>query len=374
VNPAFVVLIGYFLIELLLFGIGSTRLGSPLTESNRARFFLPAFALFGVALYTATRVTTARARTILLGCIALGLTLNAAIGVLQIAADVNLRFFLKAPGFVLLDARTANGGALDADMSERFGVQRAVGASGHAIEYSVLSAVAIILNLHFARFAENPRVRVAAAVGTLVAAGGVVVGVSRSGLVALSVALLFYVLTLNLRQLATGLFAAAATVGAAAFLLPGSATALLKTVTNSSEDDSVLVRIAAFAKVSDIFHQYPIFGLGPNSTSNMETGHFDNEWLQVLAQGGIVGTINMIALCLCAIFGIAAALRSATNLRERDQAFAMGAMMVGILSSTWTYDMFAYQQVTYIFFVLFALQWCTFRVTVPTRDATAPVI
>jgi hypothetical protein len=366
------ILAGYFLVELLLWGIGSARLGSQLVESNKSRIILLLVAQAGVALYTASRVTTKRAREILLLCLLIGLTMNSAIGVIQIVGGHDLRYILKLPGFVLNEAVTATGGTLTADMSERFGVPRAVGSSGHAIEYSVLSAVTIPLALHFVRFAATRWGRLLAGAATAIAMGGVIVGVSRSGLVALAAALLLYVWTFNVRQLAKGAVAAALALGAVSVVLSDSAQALLKTVTNSSEDDSVLVRIAAFAKVSEIFRQYPVFGLGPGATNNLETGHFDNEWLQVIAQGGIVGTVNMIALCAGAIFGIAAALRSADDKQARDQAFTMGAMLLAILSSTSTYDMFAYQQVTFIFFMLIALMWATFRVEVPEPKNHSP--
>ena len=92
----------------------------------------------------------------------------------------------------------------------------------------------------------------------------------------------------------------------------------------------------------------------------------------MIASGGIVGLLNMIFLCLGAILGIAAALRSATNVRQRDQAFTMGAMMLGMLASTSTYDMFGFVQVTYVFFILIALLWSTFRVTVPADPLAVP--
>ena len=371
-NPGAVILAAYFLVELFLYGVGVSRLGTPLMEANRGRIPLVEVAYAGAALYTVTRVTTAKSRTILLGCLAIGLTINSAIGVLSIVAGINLRFFLQPPGFMLLDAVTATGASLEPDLAVRFGALRALGTSGHAIEFSVLSAIAIPLTLHFARFAEKRVIRILASLAAITAAGGVVVGVSRSGLVALAAALLLYVWTLNVRQFMQGLLAFALAVGAAAVLLPNSAQALVKTVTNSSEDSSVLVRVAAYAKVSEIFHQYPLFGLGPGSTSNAETGHFDNQWLQVIASGGIVGLLNMIFLCLGAILGIAAALRSATNVRQRDQAFTMGAMMLGMLASTSTYDMFGFVQVTYVFFILIALLWSTFRVTVPADPLAVP--
>ena len=121
-------------------------------------------------------------------------------------------------------------------------------------------------------------------------------------------------------------------------------------------------RIADYAKVSQTFHDHPVFGLGLGGSLPTEYGYLDNEWLQALVQGGVVGVVAMIVLASGGIFGIAAALRGATSPRERDQAYAMGAMFIGILASSFTFDLFSFQQATLLFFILFGLLWSNFTI------------
>lgn len=365
-NPAAVMFTIFFSIQFLILGIGSIRMASPLAEESKDRMLFVLIGYAGVALYTSVRVSSPRAVEILLGCLAVSLTLNAAIGIIQIVADTDLRYFLQPPGFVKNDSITATGGNLEGEMSDRFGVLRAVGTSGHPIEFSVISAIAVPLTLHFARFAKTSRVRRLAWIAAPITFGGVIVGVSRSGLLALAAGIFLYMFTLKIRQLALILIAGALALLGASFFVAKSTEALWQTITNSAEDDSVQVRIAALKIVSDIFHSNPWFGIGLGGTSNFETGHLDNQWLQHIAQGGVAGFLSLAILFSGAIFGISAALRCAATPRERDQALTMGAMMLGLTASSYTYDMFAFPQVTTIFLMLYALLWSRFRVPIPS--------
>ncbi|MDV2476481.1 hypothetical protein F8M49_16180 [Rhodococcus zopfii] len=83
------------------------------------------------------------------------------------------------------------------------------------------------------------------------------------------------------------------------------------------------------------------------------------------AGGGVVGLAALVLLSGGAIFAIAAGLRRASSPRERDQAYMMGAILVGTLVSSTTFDLFYYQQATLTFFIVFGLLWSTYSVSVP---------
>jgi O-antigen ligase len=196
-------------------------------------------------------------------------------------------------------------------------------------------------------------------------------GVSRSGVVALAAALLVYMWTFKLRELGVAMIAGALALLVGVLAAPGTARALFKTISNSTEDSSVLQRLADYSKVSQTFREQPVFGLGLGGSPSSEYGFLDNEWLQSLVQGGVVGLLAMIVLAGGGVFGLAAALRGATTTRERDQAYTMGAMMMGILASSFTFDLFSYQQATLILFILFGLLWSNFRISSPEASARA---
>jgi polysaccharide biosynthesis protein PslJ len=116
-------------------------------------------------------------------------------------------------------------------------------------------------------------------------------------------------------------------------------------------------------------------GLGFGTTQPAEYGFLDKEWLQALVQGGgAVRLVGMIVLVAGGILGVAAALRGATTRRERDQAYMMGAMLIGLLASSYTFDFFSYQQASLVFFLLFGLLWSNFTISFPEATTTSPLL
>jgi hypothetical protein len=89
----------------------------------------------------------------------------------------------------------------------------------------------------------------------------------------------------------------------------------------------------------------------------------------VIVQGGAVGLAAFLMLAFGGVFGICAALRRASTSKERDQAYAVGAMFVGILASSFTMDLFSCAQATMILLVSFGLLWSNFTVPLPAFAA-----
>lgn len=357
-RPGVLVLLTYFFAQLLVYGVGLTEKGYTPVEASKTRAIIAVSTNVGLALYVLVRIRTAREISILLGCFAVGITFNNLAGILQSFTDINLHLFFQPPGFIV-NTPEEDLGTTD-ELNERFGAIRALGTSRHPIEYSVFAAVAVPLTLHFARYAANRQTRVFAAIGACAALFAVPAAISRTGVIALGVAMFIYMWGAKLRAIA-----AAALIGGLAFVLqlaiaPNVIDALWQTIVNSAEDDSVLARVADYAKVAETFHERPIFGVGLGAAPPSQYGFLDNDWLQAIVQGGLVGLAAMAVLYAGAIFGMAAGLRGAQSPRERDQAYAMVAMMAGIMSSSLTFDLFSYQQVTFLFFVLFGLLWCRF--------------
>ena len=73
----------YFLLQLAIYGVGLTHSDSALVEASKTRSMITLVAYIGVALYVMTRVETERQRTIVLGCLAIGLTFACVVGLLQ---------------------------------------------------------------------------------------------------------------------------------------------------------------------------------------------------------------------------------------------------------------------------------------------------
>jgi O-antigen ligase len=369
--PGVVLILAYAVIVLTVYGVSLSHYESEATDAVRTRTIISVAACVGLALYVMRRVVNLRQRSTLLGWLAIGLTFNCVVGLLQNLAHVDIHLLFQPPGFVV--NTLAEGLDQTPSLVDRFGAKRAFGTSAHPIEFSVLASVAVLLNLYFARNAGSRNLRVLAAVGVALALLAVPAGVSRSGLIALAAGLLFYMWNFDLRRLGVAMAVGvlAIVVGAG---FSGNFQALRDSISGASEDISVTTRLDDYAAVVQVFHSNPVFGLGLGVTPSGSRGVFDNQWWTAFVNGGIVNVAGMIVVTVGGLFGIAAALRRATTKGERDQTYATGAIFIGILSTSVTFDLFGFQQVTLVFFLVFGLLWSNFRVVIPeSRTNTARI-
>ncbi|MGW4241727.1 oligosaccharide flippase family protein [Nocardia sp. NPDC004722] len=352
-NPGVVVLLVYFFTWVLIYGLGLLHIDDPLIEAAKARAIISLVANVGAALYVFTRIKTSQDRDFVLGALLIGLSFECAVGLLQGVSSLDLRFLFKPPGFLV--------NAEDLTLTERIGAKRVIGTAQHAIEFSVLAVAAVPLGIYFARNARRTGIRVLSALAALLGLAAMPAAVSRSGVISLAVALLLYMFFFRVRIIVTALVALVIAIGAYVVIFPTVVDALWRTITGSADDPSIKHRTEDYAGVSQIFHDHPYFGLGLGGQPHL----LDNEWLQTVVQGGVVGIAAMIVLSGGAIFGIAASLRAARTRREREQGYMLGAMVAAILMSSTTFDLFYYQQATMLFFIGFALLWTTYAIPLP---------
>lgn len=361
VSPGAMILLLYFLLWLAIYGVGLLQYdpspGWALISASRTRTLIIFIAHVGVGLYVLARVRTARQRNIVLGCLAAGLTFACLVGVLQGVSSIDLRFLFQPPGFVQNTDELA--------LAERIGVNRAKGTSQHPIEFSVLATVTLPLTIYFARHATTRNIRLLSTAACGLAILAMPVAIARTGVISLVAALLILMFAFSVRQLVIGVIIGSLAIGGYFVTLPHIANALLNTIVASEEDESVLGRTVDYATVSQTFRAHPVFGLGLGGSPPTEYGFLDNQWLQAIVQGGVVGVAAMLVLAGGGIFGIAAALRSAASRRERDQAYTLGSMFVAILVSSFTFDLLGFQQASLILFIVFGLLWTSFTVSSP---------
>ncbi|WP_199179469.1 O-antigen ligase family protein [Mycolicibacterium goodii] len=366
IQPGVLILVLYFFLWLTTYGVALLDFdpspASAATDASMTRSLIALTANVGLGLYVVTRVRTPRQRDFVLGCLLCGMAFGCVVGLLQSAVSVDLRFLFQPPGFVVSTDTLS--------LVERAGVERALGTSEHAIEYSILTASALPLALYFARFANTRNRRILSAAVCGLAIVTVPTGVSRTGVIALGAALLILMFGHTVRQIAVGLVVGILAVGGYMTAFPNITRALWETIVTSEKDPSVLGRTADYATVSETFRARPVFGLGLGASPPEVYGLLDNEWLQAVVQGGLVGVTAMIVLAGGGVFGIAAALRCASNSRERYQAYVLGAIIVAVLVSSFTFDLFGFQQATFLFFITFGLLWSGYTVESPEPDRT----
>ena len=380
VNPGVVIILFYSLLHLIVWGMGVTHVSAPLIELLKNIILYRTFEVVGIALYALTTVRTPRQRRQLFGLLTFGITVSAVIGIFEQRANMDFRLLFQPPGFTSVQVDRGIGSAQvnPNEYNIRYGVKRVWGTATHPIEFSVLIAAFLPFALHFARFSERRLFRILATLSAIILLFALPSGVSRSGVVALVAASLVYVWAFTPRQVVNGLAIAAALVGAQVLLAPDAMQALWKALT--IPDDSVLVRITRSTAISEAFKSSPIFGLGPaevpkslqlhGANGLVTSGAVDNQWFGALVSGGIVGFTGLLILFVGGFFGFAAARRAATCRRDKDLALAGGAVMAAIFTTSFTFDLFAFAQVTAIYLLTFGALWSAY--SVPNGSSTGP--
>ena len=365
VRPGVVLILVYFLMVLAVYGVGLSHRDSALVEASKTRALIGRGreCRCGALCHDASRNRTAalypsrvpRDRAYV-----------------QLCGRFVAEFRAHRPAFAISAAGFRNqppqikGAASAGVLSERFGAKRAFGTSGHAIEFSVLAAVTVPLTIHFARYAANRRVRVLAALACGLALLAMPAGsfekwcyCARRSLPGLYVVLQ----TARTQRCRGGRRHRASRRNPRCSGHRSSALAndhpirrRTKASWNGSRTiprchrPSTIIRCLASA----------LAGHYRSSTASSTMNGCRRLYRAVPS-----ALVAMIVLASGGIFGLAAALRGATSPRERDQAYAMGAMLIGILASSYTFDLFSFQQATLVFFILFGLLWSNFTICYP---------
>lgn len=356
IKPGVVILLLYYLLWLLVYGVGLLTIDDAGIAANKTRAVIVLTAHVGVGLFALNMVKTPRQRKIVLGCLLVGLAFDCLTGFLQSVSSIDLKLLFQPPGFVVSTE--------DAPLDVRLGVQRVLGTAEHPIEFSVLSAAAIPLSIYFSRNAATSSVRILSAFAGVLALVAMPAAVSRTGVISLAAAMLVYAFAFNVRTILVALTSAAALMVLYFVIFPTTANALWRTITGSEKDPSIRARTEDYVQVSQIFRAHKIFGLGLGGSPTF----YDNYWLLTIVQGGIVGIAAMLLLTGGSILGIAAALRSAATPAQREEAYMLGAIVVGILLSSTTFDLLYYQQTSLVLFLVFGLLWSSFAVEVSEPD------
>ncbi|MEL5991498.1 O-antigen ligase family protein [Microbacterium phosphatis] len=229
---------------------------------------------------------------------------GAAVSVLGLAQFVTgstlLDFFTLIPGF---DSE-------DAGVLARGGFTRPTGTATHPLEYS--AAICAVLPLAITQGvirAESGRGRLP---WTWIPAGLIVfsalLSVSRSGMIGLAVALAASLPALpraSRAVLALGGLAAAVVAVIAVPGLFGTVVGLFATV---DSDSSTLSRTNALARVPDFIASSPAIGLG-FGTFLPRYYIFDNQWVLILLELGVLGALAFAAMVLTAMWGAVSTVR-----------------------------------------------------------------
>lgn len=265
----------------------------------------------------------------------------AAVGIAQFVTGLALVDAIQIPGLSPNNVLTS--------FFDRGGFTRTSGTSTHPIEFGVVLAMLMPVALHFALTDKNrsvilrwlPVVAMAIALPTTI---------SRSSILAVSVALLIVIPTWSAvqRRISYGVIAIA--VAAIYVTIPGLLGTLTRLFTGISEDGSARSRTDSYSLASDFIERAPFFGRG-FSTFLPQYRILDNQYLGLLIEVGIVGVLALLALFMSAFGSALAVRRITTDAKTRSLAQALMATVAAGVFSFATFDAFGFPQVAGLVFL-----------------------
>jgi O-antigen ligase len=352
---------GYLAAMLMAYAAGYLR-GLPTLEANSADRTIIAVVIFlGVALACADLIPNrARLDDVIRTLVWCG-TIMAVIGLIQFLFVIDVTEYIQIPGLVMQ-------GDLIGLAERGDGFYRVSSTATHYIEFSVVMAIGVPFAIHTARFARHPLARQSAAVAAVLMAGAIPATLSRTGILALAVALFAMMFAwdwrtrFNIGVPAIGLLAVLAVVQ------PGLLGTIRSLFAGISNDPSIQGRTEDYSIVFAYFHDRPWLGRGPGTFVPKLYIILDNEWLQHLVNSGLIGLGALIGLILTAITLSIIAFRRATRPEDKHLCMCLVAVQLIAVVSNSTFDAFGFTTYSTLLALFTGAAGAMWRFTHPARQ------
>jgi O-antigen ligase len=269
----------------------------------------------------------------------------AVLGVLQFVTGQALIDFIQVPGLTPHTALLS--------VNDRSGYNRVAGTASHPIEYGVVLAMLLPLALHFA-FADKHRVWLVRWFPVIAIGFAIPISVSRSAVVAAIAALLVLIPTWPASRRRWSYLAIIGAIGVIYVTVPGLLGTMTRLFTGIGSDSSAASRTDSYEIAWDFIVRSPVFGRGL-LTFLPEYRILDNQYLGLLIEVGVLGTLAFIALVVTAIVVATRVRRASSVSNVRSAATSLTALLVAGVCGFATFDAFSFPQVSDLLFLAVGL-------------------
>jgi polysaccharide biosynthesis protein PslJ len=326
-------------------------------ESRAAdRGLLLVAGLLGLLVLAADGISTRERLDTLLRRLATGGAVLGAVGLVQFITGLDLARLLHFPLLSELHGFQ--------DIQTRSDLRRVAATASHPIEFGVVLGLLFPLALHYALHA---RARSTAAWVRVALIGlAIPVSVSRSGTIVLAITgtMMWFTWPARLRLRAIVITTVAAVFMRA--LVPGLLGTIKSLFTNILVDDSTKGRTEDYAVVGDYILDRPIFGRGLFTFVPDLYVLLDNQYLALIIETGIVGTVAFSAVLLSG-FAAARGARRGADVVTRSLGQALAGSCVSLVVVAGTFDLLSFPMAAGIGFVLIGCSGALWRLQAPHR-------
>lgn len=343
---------------------GQVRGLVPVEESPSNAALLVLASGMGILLFTSDAVRDMERLTKVIELLVAGAAFTAVVALLQYYNIFDFAASANFPGLVM-NTRFEEG----IFVIERAGLNRVAGTATHPIELSVVLSMALPLALSMALFGP-PAKRARNWVLSGAIASVIPLAVSRSGILAVSAALLVYGVTLKFRTMLNlmplGFFGVAGIV----VLAPGVLGTLRGFFLNTGTEPSSTARTDDYPIVYAQWQEYPLLGRGAGTYLPELYRVLDNQYLLTLVSTGAFGLLVYIVL-LCTGYSLGRRVhRLARNEEQRQLGQALAAGLVAAMVSSFTFDAMSFTVMFVVTNLFVGLAGALWRITVRDQEVS----
>jgi len=327
----------YFFAVLVGYAAGYLR-GLPGLEANAAdRQILAVVAFLGVLLIAADGIKDRAGLDRVVRTAIWAGAIMATIGLVQFVTGNELINYISIPGLV-----HHSGFIIGIDYRAGEGLGRVASTATHYIEFSAIMAMLLPFAIHVVRFGPSKRIRQIGIVAALMIAAAIPATLSRTGIVAVLVAILTMMLAWTWRFRAQMIVMMIGMLLAIMVLKPGQLGAFKSLFLGMGSDDSITTRTDDYPRIMAYFTERPWFGRGLGTFLPNSYFILDNEWLMHAVTLGVLGVLALTILFLGTLFLGIAAFRGAKLDEDRHLATCLITVpLIGIVVSG-TFDSFEF--------------------------------
>lgn len=319
-----------FLGAILLSYVFAMMRAIPFDEVSPAdRNLLRMLSFLGVVLVASNGIRTFSRLVTLLRRFSLLTALVALLGLIEFFTKTPLASSIVIPGLV-------SGGTDGAGMRGEF--LRSAATAAHPLEYAMTLSVAFPVALMLAlRSHGRGRPLLLASAGMIALA--LIIGGSRTAILGLVIGVIPLLFTLGARERIKALIAGAAALVVVYVTVPGMLGTLRNLFQSAGTDSSVLSRTASIDVFAELLPISPWTGRGLG-TLLPRYRIFDNQFLLMLLEVGVIGTLAFVALYVVAIACVARCRTAPPAISGLAVAMAAGCLVAVALSAF--FDSFAF--------------------------------
>jgi polysaccharide biosynthesis protein PslJ len=341
--------------------VSANRHALPTLQRNAAdRALISVAGWFGVLLIAADGINTMQGLRTLIRRLVNGVTVVAAVGMLQFFTTKNLADYIKIPGLHAL--------ALDTNLITRGSFIRPQSTASHPIEFGAVLAITLPLAIYQARFAA-PDKRWWRWAQVAIIAGTAPLTVSRSAILGLIVVGLVILPTWPKRDRRVAYVVIVLFVLATWVAVPGLVGTIRGLFESIGSDSSTMSRTSALSAAPSLIAQHPWLGMGPSTLLPATYFYVDDQYLTSVIETGILGLLALVSLFVVGWLVARNTRRLSSDPESRQLAQCFAACSVVAAVSFATYDALSFPMATSLTFLVIGLNGAHWRLS---RTAQRP--